>query len=245
MHALSLGAAERSRLVVGAGLFGVALDRQAIDRFARYAELLAVWSARMNLLSCRSGAELVARHLVDSLALSPHLEDAVTIADLGSGAGLPGVPLAISAPQRRLVLIESRRRRASFLREVKRTLELANLEVMEGRAEAVNDVETDCVVNGTRKDSGDKSWSVRADAVVCRAVWSDERVLAIAVKWLRPGGALLWMRAKGRVGEREAPTGSPQGARGALVLQQRVDYQVPSGAPRRIEIYRDVSRETS
>jgi 16S rRNA (guanine527-N7)-methyltransferase len=223
---LTLGAAERDRLAAGARRFGVVLDPRAVERFVAYAELLGRWSGRMNLISCGSADELVARHLLDSLAASPCLGAARTVVDLGSGAGLPGVPLAISAPARRTILVESRRRRASFLREVRRTLDLDNLEVFEQRAVGAD----------STSDGGASCASVPADAVVCRAVWPSEELLPIAAAWLRPGGTLLWMRASPKRG-RQRGAGAPDAA-SEMIWDSTVEYAIDDGPVRRIEIFR-------
>jgi 16S rRNA (guanine527-N7)-methyltransferase len=230
---LTLGTAERGRLVAGARRFGVVLDARAIDRFVAYAELLGRWSTRMNLISCRSAGELVERHFLDSLAVSPYLGAARTIVDLGSGAGLPGLPLAIGAPSRRTILVESRRRRTSFLREVKRTLDLENLDVLELRA----------VAGGPPPNAGAPGAAIQADAVVCRAVWADDELLPVAAAWLRPGGVLLWMRARPK-GEASGTEPSPVDARATsdpasgMVGDSSIEYAVGTGPLRRIEIFR-------
>jgi len=101
---------------------------------AGYLALLIKWNRTYNLTGIRDPDELVERHLVESLALAPLLRGE-RIADVGTGAGLPGIPLAIVAPQRRFVLIESRAKRVYFLRHVVMTLGLANTEVAHARVE--------------------------------------------------------------------------------------------------------------
>jgi len=238
---LTLGAAERDRLVAGARRFDVVLDARAVDRFVAYTELLGRWSARINLISCRSGDELVERHLLDSLAVSPYLGAARTVVDLGSGAGLPGVPLAISTPARRTVLVESRRRRTSFLREVRRTLDLENVDVLEQRAVAGAGSVPDVRTTGA---------PVRAEAVVCRAVWAGEELLPVAAAWLCPGGVLLWMRASAKNPPRESgPRGNAVhvdvGAASGMIWDSNVEYSIGNGPARRIEIFRRVATHSA
>ncbi len=173
---LRLARADLTHLAEGAAKVGVALDSPAFERFARYAELLDIWAPRTNLISCASARELVDRHFLDSLVLAELVADASTIVDLGSGAGFPGVPLAIAFPRTRVVLVEPRHRRASFLREIRRKV-ATNTDVLVRRAE------------GPKNAPG-----VAADVVVSRAVWSDEAIFTAAERWLRLGGRLVWIR---------------------------------------------------
>jgi 16S rRNA (guanine(527)-N(7))-methyltransferase RsmG len=107
------------------------------SQLSRYVSLLYVWSGRTNLVSAQGRLRLATSHLLPSLAMRkvligiPHQ----VIADLGSGSGLPGVPLKISLPGADFHLIEARRRRANFLREVVRRLALDRVEVVNGRIE--------------------------------------------------------------------------------------------------------------
>src|SRR6266542_2923080 len=116
-------------------LFGIELSRVDREQLGRYLDLVWVWSRRINLISVRSRSEIVDRHVLDSMAPLSFVREAAVVADLGSGAGFPAVPLAILAPATRFHLLESRRKRATFLRHVTRTLGLDNVRVYEGRGE--------------------------------------------------------------------------------------------------------------
>jgi 16S rRNA (guanine527-N7)-methyltransferase len=214
--ALTLRRADRIRLRDGAAALGVALDGEALDRFAAYAETLAQWRESANLISYGDGAELVERHLLDSLACAWLCGAAHDVADLGSGAGLPGVPLAIVDPGRRVVLVEPRRRRSSFLRQVRRDLRLERLEILEMRAE----------------DFEDAADSEPVDVVITRAVWRDDADLRHAVPWLRPGGVLLSMRADLR-------HATPPAIKG-LAAEPSLTYRVGRGPRRRIDVFRRI-----
>lgn len=113
---------------------GFALAEPEVERLAKYLDLLSRWNRVMNLTGIRDLGKLVDRHLVESLALRPLLQGD-RVADVGSGAGLPGVPLAILEVGRTFTLIESRAKRVRFLRQVALELELANATVAHGRAE--------------------------------------------------------------------------------------------------------------
>ena len=100
------------------GLAGMRLELpdEAHAKLLAYLELLAKWNRTYNLTAVREPLEMVSRHLLDSLAVLPFLRGE-TLADLGSGAGLPGIPLAIARPDLAVTLIESNGKKARFLRE--------------------------------------------------------------------------------------------------------------------------------
>jgi 16S rRNA (guanine527-N7)-methyltransferase len=114
--------------------FSVALGAEEIGRLRRFVELVENWSEATRLVSFRDRGELVFRHVLDSLAVCPMLRPGDTWADIGSGAGFPGIPLATIRREPGW-LVESRRRRANFLRHVTRELGLGAVEVFHGRAE--------------------------------------------------------------------------------------------------------------
>ncbi|HEX5124121.1 MAG TPA: 16S rRNA (guanine(527)-N(7))-methyltransferase RsmG [Rhodanobacteraceae bacterium] len=164
----------RQRLDAGLSVLGIALDAAAIARLIDYVELLERWNAAYNLTAVRDPAEMVTRHLLDSLAILPHVAGA-TLADLGSGAGLPGIPLAIAAPERETLLVDSNGKKARFLREAVRKLALAKTRVAESRVENVE---------GT------------FDCITARAFASLGDMLALGGHLLAPGGR--WLALKGR-----------------------------------------------
>lgn len=176
---LRLTEADRRHLANGAALLGIELSESMLTMLSGFAEVLDVWSRKTNLLSCASSRELVERHFLDSLAIAPLLPKAGLLVDLGSGAGFPGLPLAIQRPDQPMLLVEARRKRVSFLREARRTLQLGNVEVHEGRAE----------------DPRPEHRS-RAMGVMTRAVWSGGELGTIAPLWLAQGGRVYWMRAE-------------------------------------------------
>jgi 16S rRNA (guanine527-N7)-methyltransferase len=143
----------RQRLDAGLSALGIALDESAMARLLDYVDLLQRWNAAYNLTAVRDPAEMVTRHLLDSLAILPHVSGA-TLADLGSGAGLPGIPLAIAAPARETLLVDSNGKKARFLREAVRKLALANARVAESRVENVEGT-FDCITARAFASLGD------------------------------------------------------------------------------------------
>ncbi len=110
-----------------------------LPQLSAYLDLLLKWNARTNLTAIREPEEIVRRHFGESLFAARHLGVEVdTLLDLGSGAGFPGLPIALLRPEVRVTLAESQHKKASFLREVVRTLGLST-EVWTGRAEAMPD----------------------------------------------------------------------------------------------------------
>ncbi|RUR13134.1 16S rRNA (guanine(527)-N(7))-methyltransferase RsmG [Legionella sp. km772] len=99
-----------------------------------YLSLLHKWNAAYNLTAIRDIEAMVSKHLLDSLAILPWLQGD-SILDVGTGAGLPGIPLAIAQPQRHFVLLDSNGKKVRFLNEVKRQLGLKNLEIVQFRVE--------------------------------------------------------------------------------------------------------------
>jgi 16S rRNA (guanine527-N7)-methyltransferase len=114
---------------------GQPLAEAAQDKLIAYLELLAKWNKTYNLTAIRDPLQMISRHLLDSLAVRPHLP-AGTLADVGSGGGLPGIPLAIAEPARRVTLNDANHKKAAFLQQAIIELKLANADVHTGRVQA-------------------------------------------------------------------------------------------------------------
>jgi 16S rRNA (guanine527-N7)-methyltransferase len=128
----------RTALERGLEELALALPASAREQLLQYLALLDKWNRIYNLTAIRDPLGMVSHHLLDSLAALPHLPlaAAARVADAGSGAGLPGIPLALARPQWQVALIEANQKKAAFLRQARIELELANVEVHEGRIEA-------------------------------------------------------------------------------------------------------------
>ncbi|MDT8320530.1 MAG: 16S rRNA (guanine(527)-N(7))-methyltransferase RsmG [Xanthomonadales bacterium] len=125
-----------------AGLEALGLERlesRGAAALLSYIELLVHWNRRYNLTAVRNPAEMVTRHLLDSLVVLPW-SDGELMLDAGTGAGLPGVPLAIARPQSRFLLLDSVGKKIRFLNHVKRELALDNVEPVQGRLESFRPV---------------------------------------------------------------------------------------------------------
>ena len=126
-------AAERRALVDGAARLGVALDAAQAAALSRLLDELARWNRSYNLTAVTARGEMLTHHLLDSLSVSPHLRGE-RIADVGTGAGFPGLPLAVVHPQRRFILLDSNGKKVRFVAHAARTLGLAHVEALQARA---------------------------------------------------------------------------------------------------------------
>ncbi|WP_027896319.1 16S rRNA (guanine(527)-N(7))-methyltransferase RsmG [Zestomonas thermotolerans] len=124
-------------LAQGARELGLELTAQQQELLIAYLGLLIKWNQAYNLTAVRNPDEMVSRHLLDSLSVAPYVaEGGDSWLDVGSGGGMPGVPLAILFPQRRFILLDSNGKKTRFLTQVRLELKLANLEVVHARVEA-------------------------------------------------------------------------------------------------------------
>jgi 16S rRNA (guanine527-N7)-methyltransferase len=116
----------------------IGLDADARERLLQYVALLEKWNRTYNLTAIRDPLAMVSHHLLDSLSVLPHLPlpPSPHLADAGSGAGLPGIPLALARPQWHVTLVESNQKKCAFLRQAAIELALNNVQVIEGRVEA-------------------------------------------------------------------------------------------------------------
>ena len=159
-----------------AGLAALGLDPELAAPLLAYLALLDRWNRTYNLTAIRDPREMVGKHLLDSLAMHPYLDDG-HLADLGAGAGLPGIPLAIAKPGLQVTLVESNGKKARFLREAVRTLGLANARVAESRAEALDQPGA-------------------YDAITARALDTLAGIIEVGGHLLKPSGKLLAMKGE-------------------------------------------------
>ncbi|HVN41164.1 MAG TPA: 16S rRNA (guanine(527)-N(7))-methyltransferase RsmG [Steroidobacteraceae bacterium] len=170
-----LGLIDRARSL------GVELSAAQAARLIAHLDLLDEWNQRMNLTAIREREAQITKHILDSLTVRPWLRGR-RIADVGSGPGFPGVPLAIVEPERHFVLLESVGKKCRFLEQVRDALALGNLEVVQARAESFHPAE-------------------RFETVIARAVGPLADLVRFAGPLLATGGRLLAM--KGRYPEEE------------------------------------------
>lgn len=163
------------------GLAALGLDRALAAPLLEYLALLLRWNRAYNLTAIRDPDEMVVRHLLDSLAMQPYVQPGA-LADLGTGPGLPGIPLAIARTDVQVTLVESNGKKARFLREAVRQLKLGNARVAESRAEAVDEP-------GAYAQ------------ITARAMDTLAGILEVGGHLLAPGGRLLAMKGVNPVEE--------------------------------------------
>ncbi len=120
---------------------GVSLTDSQLELFWLYLQELLEWNKTFNLTGIRDPVDIVIKNFVDSLTPLPHLEHSSRLLDIGSGAGFPGIPLKIAAPQLQIHIVDARRKKTSFLKYLIRTLELQGVTALHGRAEELEQPE--------------------------------------------------------------------------------------------------------
>jgi 16S rRNA (guanine527-N7)-methyltransferase len=184
---------------------GVALTDDQAQRLIGFARLLAKWSAVYNLTTRREPAEILTHHLLDSLAVVPFVQryaagGAARILDVGSGGGLPGIPIAIALPELRVTVIDAVAKKCAFMTQAKVELALGNLDVVHARVERFRADAFDCIVS--------RAFAALADFV------------SLTRHLLRPGG--VWLAMKGALPAEELDR-LPDGTR----LIEAVKLRVP------------------
>jgi 16S rRNA (guanine527-N7)-methyltransferase len=130
-----MGADWHARLAPGLKALGVTLPAGGEAKLLAYVELLARWNQAYNLTAVRDPGEMLIKHVLDSLAIAPFVSEG-PVADVGTGAGLPGIPLAVACPGLRFTLIDSNGKKTRFVTQAVAELKLGNVEVVQARAEA-------------------------------------------------------------------------------------------------------------
>jgi 16S rRNA (guanine527-N7)-methyltransferase len=165
------------------------LKEQDLESISMYIDILWRWNARINLTAIRDEEEIVTRHFGESFFAASHLfptpqskapskAPAPAAADVGSGAGFPGIPIKLWAPQIALTLIESNEKKATFLREVVRQLTLTNINIQNARAEAV---------------------PAKFDLVTLRAVERFKKIMPVSANLLAPSGRLALLISNSQI----------------------------------------------
>lgn len=124
----------RQQLEHGLKQMGLYYSVEVQQKLVHYIQLIARWNKTFNLTAIRDVEEMVSKHLLDSLVVQPYLEGDL-ILDVGSGAGLPGIPFAITSPDKHFVLIDTNGKKTRFLTQAKIDLKLTNVEVVHARVQ--------------------------------------------------------------------------------------------------------------
>ena len=211
-----------SLLLQGGAQLGLALIPAQVRQFHTYLAELKRWNARVNLTALRTDRDIIIKHFMDSLAVLPYLGEPRSLADLGSGAGFPGLALKLLRPQMSLTLVESRGKKAAFLEYLAAVLKLAEVTVAPVRLTLALA----------------RNWGPRFDAVVSRAALPLGRFLELAAPVLHPGGLALALKGPQREDMALAELSDLAAGLGLRLLPE-VTYFLPfSGEARRLVLAR-------
>ena len=162
------------QLKEGLAAFPVAVDESQQQQLLDYVQLLHQWNQVYNLTAVRTPSQMISRHLLDSLALLPYV-CGIQVLDVGSGPGLPGIPLAVCRPSAHMTLLDSNGKKTRFLLQTVHELKLVNVQVVKQRVEAFFPVP-------------------RFDTVIARAFGSLKTLVTEAAHLVAPKGRLLAMK---------------------------------------------------
>jgi 16S rRNA (guanine527-N7)-methyltransferase len=173
-----------AELLSGASpLTGLVPAEREISLFESYRKEILFWNNKMNLVSVKSSLDLPVKHFIDSLTVAPYLpRKDVMVLDIGAGAGFPGIPLKICMGSLKLYLLESQRKKASFLKHIIRKLDLHDVTVIHKRAEGI---------------IGEGSYREFFDTVISRATLKLPKLIVMGGYFLSAGGILIAMKGAG------------------------------------------------
>ncbi|HUI68424.1 MAG TPA: 16S rRNA (guanine(527)-N(7))-methyltransferase RsmG [Nitrospirota bacterium] len=211
----------REILKTGAQELGIALTVERINSLFIYLAELKKWNRQINLTAITEERDMVIKHVLDSLSYLKGFTPApgLLLLDMGSGAGFPALPLKIAFPEIAVTLVESAKKKASFLRHVMRTLKLTGAEIIDKRTEELP-----------------VSLSAFFDVVTARAFADMEKALSVGVPFLKEGGLMVLSR-----GPEEAIT-EPEIAKAGVTLKKRIEQTLPhSDYKRAIWVFKKTS----
>ncbi len=200
----------RKLLISGAEGFDVPLDKGKVESFGLYLKELQRWNRKINLTSLVEDREIIIKHFLDSLTPLKYLSRQSFILDLGSGGGFPGVPLKIAEPSLKVVLLESSKKKNSFLNHIIGALSLKGITALKQRAESKD-------FQLLMKEA--------FDVVIARAFAGMEAFLKMGSPYLKKGGTLVAMR--GRKVKEELERSGKVLKENKLKLGQLVELSLP------------------
>lgn len=179
----------RRRLIQAAGEMGVVLDDHHAVQFSRYADQLIQWNRRVNLTAIIDPEQMAVKHFVDSLAAHKAVNGCANLIDLGTGAGFPGLPLKIVNADVQMVLVDSVRKKTSFVNHIIRCLALDGVRAVHARIETL---------------SGDQSFRSAFDVVTCRALTDLGRIIRLSLPLLARPGRIIAYRGPNQIPDERA-----------------------------------------
>ncbi len=207
----------------GARLLDIELDDEQCSLFDLYQNELLKWNAATNLISEKTAGEIVTRHFLDSLSAAKFITNPnARVMDLGCGAGFPGIPLKIAMPSIQLYLLETNRKKVSFLKHIIRTLNLDQTQTLHDRTENIVQAET---------------WKEKFDIVISRAAFKLTNLLTLGQYFLALDGLLITLKGQDVSSELDTALAD----RNASNIYQLYQYDINMtllGPPRKIIIFR-------
>lgn len=159
----------------------IELSNQQLEQFYLYMNLLLEWNGKINLTAITDPKEIILKHFIDSITIAPYLKNAQSILDIGTGAGFPGIPLAILENSKDFVLMDSLNKRIIFLQEVIQNIALTGVQAIHGRAEEL----------GKEKEHRE-----HYDLVTSRAVAKLNILLEYMLPFVKVGGRCICMKSQ-------------------------------------------------
>ena len=200
---------------------GIGLGEKQLAQFDLYQRELLKWNAKTNLISEKTSGDIVKRHFLDSLTAAPYiLKQNSRLVDIGCGAGFPGIPLKIALPSLRLYLLETNRKKVSFLKHVIRLLNLEDAVTLHDRTE--NIIRTD-------------TWREAFDIVISRASLKLPDLLPLGNYFLIPGGLLITLKSQDVDDELKTSLAIKDQSKIIKIIQYDINLP-PVGPPRKIII---------
>lgn len=163
----------------GAAQYGLQLSEAEISAFDLYKDMLSEWNQKINLTAIEDDKDVITKHFVDSLSITPFLKNVKKLIDVGTGAGFPGLPVKIVRPELEIVLLDSLEKRIGFLNTVISELHMGKITTLHSRAE----------------DAGNSpKYREKFDAVTARAVASLPVLLEYCLPLVKTGGIFIAMK---------------------------------------------------
>lgn len=205
----------------GARLLGIELGEKQLALFDLYQSELLKWNAKTNLISEKTAGEIITRHFLDSLTAAKYITPQnARVVDIGCGAGFPGIPLKIALPFIQLYLLETNRKKVSFLKHIIRSLDLDQTQTLHDRTE--NIVRTD-------------TWKEKFDVVISRAALKLSDLLPLGRYFLVPYGLLITLKGPSVQTELETALAGGNASKIYEIYQYDINVSL-LGPPRKIII---------
>lgn len=155
------------------------LQKEQLEQFFTYKELLIEWNKKMNLTAIEQEEDIITKHFIDSLSIASYIPDTAKVIDIGTGAGFPGIPLKILKKDLSITLLDSLNKRITFLEEVIRNLSLENIQAVHARAEEL---------------AHEEEYREQYDIAVSRAVAPMHTLLEYMLPYVKIGGKCICMK---------------------------------------------------